>query len=856
MSLCSPVLFAQIDIPAVQASHQVGSTGPDHKAAATGGVLLGNEFGGHSGDFAEYRLSLAEALKPAVIKVRYARQLQGGGQLIARIDGNVVGALEFSSTGGWGDRAEEFAASTLIVPEIAAGEHTLRLQVEPDLPALQVAPEPDRVLDVVGNRTDKNCAGHGNNVAIYTGSPSKFFYATVDLTDVFSAVDGRTLLWRPDQIVVDGSEKGINPALNVNLDLISVGPSQTPPPVAVAQAQPDVIDQRQVCVTDKDVVISRITLQNTTDHAITHRITVDGDCRGSADWRSGPGGRKESRPAPDGVLLIDHNVFPEFLSDGLAIAVGSLLKPTSTDVQTPGKYSLNYEIVLTPHQRLVNTFACAIAPSASVATRNLRAALDDTDPVERNTDAWRDFFDHQIPYFECSNPSLNELYYFRWFLLKFSTAGGDLGLFKYPVTMEGREAFQTYCCYSAPFMAFDLNWADDPEVGFGQIANMVGVAYPDGRFPWYCSPRTNHVKLDHPSATGQSLLPWTAWRHYEIHGDKNLVAKLYPTMKRNVDWWISDRDPKGCGLFEIDHQLETGMDDLHRRWTGPKPRRYQAIDATCYTILNLQAVAHMAQLLGQAEDAVYYQAYADKSIHALNMMCWDPKLQRYRDRNPDTGELSDYNSITIFYPFFAGIAGKEQLPMIDRYLLNPAEYYLPFPVPALSRADPEFDPVHRYWAGLTWPATNSHVIEGLISTCKRLDRSRLADAAKLFWQIIDLQLRPRADFYEHYNPLTGQPLSTFRDYMHSWWIDLYIRHIVGLTPQDDGSVAIDPLPMGLQWFELKGAMIRGHKFDVSFNKPAPGLKVEVDGKAVIENPTFVPGGAPIRITGAAMGTRQ
>ena len=87
------------------------------------------------------------------------------------------------------------------------------------------------------------------------------------------------------------------------------------------------------------------------------------------------------------------------------------------------------------------------------------------------------------------------------------------------------------------------------------------------------------------------------------HRRRDLLAQIYPGMKKNVQWWITDRDPDGNGLFEIDHQLETGMDDLIRRWHGPRPPRYEAVDATVYAYLNLRAVANMARELGHDEDA-------------------------------------------------------------------------------------------------------------------------------------------------------------------------------------------------------------------------------------------------------------
>lgn len=688
----------------------------------------------------------------------------------------------------------------------------------------EISPAPARACDLVGIRADKNSVGHGRNVAVYTGLPSRLFFATHELGDVFSAVDGRTLDWYPDQVMV------------------------TPQPVG---GQHDVFDVRQVCVTEDDVVVSRIHLTNTTDRAQVYRIELAGDCRGSFDWRNKPGGQKESRRDDDRILMLDKNVFPEFLPDGLAIVVGGSIPPGAADVSMPGTYRIRYDVELPAKGERIIVLACAIDPDINRAKQNLSRVLAQADPLAENRKRWEHFYEQEVPRFECSDRGITELYAFRWFLLKFSTAGGNLGLFKYPVTLEGRQAFQTYCCYSAPFMAFDLNWADDPNVAFGQIATMAAVAYDDGRFPWYTSPRTNHVPLDHPSKTGCSLMPWAAWKFYQVHGRRDLLEKIYPAMAKNIRWWIADRDPDGNGLFAIDHQLETGMDDLMRRWpAGKAPPRYEAVDATTYAYLNLRACQAMARELKHAEDEKYFAGYADKTAAALNTLCWDEKSARYLDRDPQTGALSDYNPITMFYPLLTDIPTRKQLPLIRRHLLNPNEFWLPHPLPALSRSDPEFDPVKRYWAGPAWPAATCHVIEGFADTARRLDRSMLPEAAELLRRAIRNHLQPRADFYEHYDPTTGKPLSTFRDYMHSWWIDLYIRQIAGLIPQGDGSLVIDPLPMGLEHFSLRGVPYRGHRVDVLFNDAdaGRGLTVRIDGAVVVRQPDFTPGMNTIRIS--------
>lgn len=843
-------------VEAERPTRQQGSTGQDTKAAASGGEVLGRDFGTKVGDYAEYALSFGQALDPSYISIRYAREFAGTGRFEVAVDGKPVGFLEYRQTGGWGDTADQFRVAALRIPRLDAGAHTLRLTVvgkvvakgsEMDLSGGVVSP-----VVRTGERADKNTVGHGRNVALYTGAPSRFFFATHELGDIFSAVDGGTINWYPDHVRVSPAVTPAAPT-NINLDTItlsSTAPEGADAPAASGESSSESLRQeREVCITKDDVVVSRIRFYNKTTSPVTTIMEVKGDCRESFDWRGTKGGQKETRLGADGVVtLVDKNVFPEVMPAGLFMVIGGSQKPQGAGTTAQGGYTLTYSVKVPAQGEATLTLACAVNREEKTARKNLAEVLRAKDPVADNRKVWEQFYQKDVPSFTCSDPKLTELYDFRWFLLQFSTAGGNLGLFRYPVILEGRQAFQTYCCYSAPFMAFDNNWSADPKVGWGHIASMVYAAYDDGRFPWYASPRTNNVPLDHPSKTGMSLLPWTLWRWYQIHGDKKQIGALYPGMVKNIRWWIKDRDPDGNGLFSIDHQLETGMDDLFRRWKTKKPVRYEAVDATVYAYLNLRAVANIARELGKAEDANTFNVYAEKSKKALLTISWDPKETRFLDRNTDTGEMADYNSICTFYPLMTDIIGPEHLPLVRNHLLNEKEYWTAHPIPALSQSDPDFDPVKGYWRGPSWPAATSHVIEGFATTAKRLDRSLLPQAAELFRRAAANHLQPRADFYERYNPFDGRGLSSFRDYMHSWWIDIYIRHVAGLMLEDDGTLTIDPLPLGLTSYTLRNVPVRGHRIDVLFNDPqsGPGLTVLQDGNQIVREPSFTPGGAPIK----------
>lgn len=846
-------------LEAEKPTRQQGSTGQDKKASASGGEVLGHDFGSKVGDYVEFEVVMARALEPAYVSIRYAREFDGNGRFEVSLDGKSVGFLDYQKTGGWGDRPEQFRIAMIKIPRMDAGNHTLRLTVagRDIVKGTETATTAGSAVSPVvraGERADKNSVGHGRNVALYTGAPSRFFFATHELGNIFSAADGGTLNWYPDHVRVSPSVAPVTPT-NINLDTVTISP--TPPSGADtsgASGTPapanGLTQEREVCVTADDVIVSRIHFINKGGTATTAILEINGDCRESFDWRGGKGGKKETRLGADGTAaLVDHNVFPEVMSGGLFMVVGGSQKPQGAGSTAQGSYTQTYSVQIPANGEATLTLACTVNRDEKAARKNLAAVLSAKDPIADNRKVWEQFYAKDVPAFTCSDSKLTELYDFRWFLLQFSTAGGNLGLFRYPVTLEGRQAFQTYCCYSAPFMAFDRNWEVDPKAGWGHIASMVYAEYDDGRFPWYASPRTNNVPLDHPSKTGMSLLPWTLWRWYQIHGDKKQIDALYPGMAKNVRWWISDRDPDGNGLFSIDHQLETGMDDLFRRWKTKKPARYEAVDATVYAYLNLRAVANLARELGKTEDARTFNEYADKSKKALLTVSWSAKDTRFLDRNPDTGEMADYNSICTFYPLMTDVIGTEQLSLVRDHLLNEKEYWTAHPIPALSQSDPDFDPVKGYWRGPSWPAATSHIVEGFASTAKRLDRSMLPQAAELFRRAAANHLQPRADFYERYNPFDGRGLSNFRDYMHSWWIDIYIRHVAGLMLEDDGSLTIDALPLNLDNYSLRNVPIRGHRIDVLYNDPkaGPGLVVLRDGKPLAQEPNYKPGGTPFKV---------
>ena len=92
---------------------------------------------------------------------------------------------------------------------------------------------------------------------------------------------------------------------------------------------------------------------------------------------------------------------------------------------------------------------------------------------------------------------------------------------------------------------------------------------------------------------------------------------------------------------------------------------------------------------------------------------------------------------------------------------------------------------------------------------------------------------------EHFDPITGQPNSPTLDYAHSYYIDLIMRHVVGIEadPLSD-EIRIHPLDLGLERFEARNIRVKGHDLTVTWKRGE--FAVSVDGKAAATAPKLTP----------------
>jgi hypothetical protein len=493
--------------------------------------------------------------------------------------------------------------------------------------------------------------------------------------------------------------------------------------------------------------------------------------------------------------------------------------------------ALHAVLELSPKREESITVGLAAAPSSGEATSNLRETLETADLPGASRKHWNDYF-AGVPYFECSDEFLTRAYWHRWFGLRLNTVDAPEGNYAHPFVCEGIGYFRAPISYSAFCHMFENRWAHDAGLAQGSLLTFVSNQRVDGGFRGYIDVTHTRQEMFYHANWGRALHQLD-----RIHPWDDFLAEAYAGLTAYARYFDRQRDEEISGLYDIHNHFETGQEFMHRylavhseadRKHWGKAFRLKGVDATVYIYELKRALASAARRLGKTAEAELWDVEADRIRTAVRDTMWDPEEEMFFDVNPLTGRRTRVKAAVCFYPYFTDIVDASHLGGLRRHLLNPREFWTPFPVPSSSADDPFFSAEPRWkgmwmncpWNGRVWPMTNSHVADALAEAALKFnDRHLKLKAAEFITKFVHMMFHAgdpkRPNSYEHYNPMNGKP-SMYRgidDYQHSWIVDLIIQYVCGIRP-DEHCVTIEPLPFGLKHAVIDNVIVRGHRLRV------------------------------------------
>ncbi|UJF35620.1 MGH1-like glycoside hydrolase domain-containing protein [Paenibacillus hexagrammi] len=494
--------------------------------------------------------------------------------------------------------------------------------------------------------------------------------------------------------------------------------------------------------------------------------------------------------------------------------------------------------------------------------------------IHKQKEEYQQWFD-LTPVFGSSDPLLDKTWLYRWFLLRHNLADPQYGNLTHPLFYEGRShkkskqpfskggwEFSKLINLSVPLHIMDARWYQDPVYSEGPLRNMAASPGEDGQF--------SCMTVDTVMHAFASFSCWAAYQLFLVHRNFDTIAELLPSMKRQIlECNRIHGNESDYLMIEYKH-TRTGKEYQPSYWffhdfpKNPKDKttytHLKRVDRSVYHYLNTCAIAHVCKVTGDPEAELYDQM-AENIKHDVLEKMWDEKTQFFYDLHYQTDEKAFVKNIVGFYPGWAQMIDDRYNGLME-HLLDVREFNTKCPFPTVSADCPAYSKEGGWmghfvkgrngcvWNGPAWPYTNSITLDALAKESKRTNHQYDQQFAYFLREYSFLHFMKRdlsqPGIVEHYNSATGEPLSDEQEYNHSFYIDLIISHVAGLSIEPD-RIVLDPIDNGLDYFYLDRVKAAGLDIRITYRNPnvhcehpelEEGYRLYVNNKLVFSNDTL------------------
>ena len=445
-----------------------------------------------------------------------------------------------------------------------------------------------------------------------------------------------------------------------------------------------------------------------------------------------------------------------------------------------------------------------------------------------NAKSW-DWLRENIPFFECPDREVQEIYYYRWWSFRKhlkQTASGFV-FTEFLVPIRHADAHNTISCAVGHHLAEGRWLRNDP--------------YLDDytRF-WLRGNAGRPMKHFHNFS---SWFAAAVFDRYLVNQDKRFVVALLDDLVADYRLWENERKLPN-GLF-WQHDVKDGMEESI---SGSRTAKNARPTLNSYMFANARAIAAIARLAGRDKLTTEFDQKAAELKRLVLENLWDGNAKFFKVRQAD-GRLSDAREQIGFIPwcFNLPVPGCEEA---WAQLIDPAGFRGPYGITTAERRHPAFRShgcCSCEWDGAVWPFATSQTMVALGNVLRDYSQS-FVSPADYFDAFLTYVRSHRFDgrpyIGEYLDETTGQWLKGLQErsryYNHSTFADLLITGVIGLRPRPDDVLEIHPLlPSGTwDWFCLDGLNYHGRMLTVLWDARGArygrgtGLIVFADGEEI------------------------
>ncbi len=432
-----------------------------------------------------------------------------------------------------------------------------------------------------------------------------------------------------------------------------------------------------------------------------------------------------------------------------------------------------------------------------------------------------------IPLFDCPQDNFREMYYFRWWSLRkhiIRTPAG-YGMTEFIVKRSYADLYNLIAC-AIGHHVMEMRWARDTTY-LNQIVRT-----------WYYG---NNGKAMNKMNKFSSWNPAAIYEAWKVNGDTAFLLSLRQRLTEEYDRWQSTNRLESGLYWQGDVQ-----DGMEESISGGRKKKFARPTINSYMYGNAKALEAIALLVGDKQSAEKYAKDAAELKSLITNKLWSSEQNFFETMRGDT--LAQVREAIGYIPWYFNLPDDDNTyDAAWQQLTDPKGFSAPYGLTTAERRHPLFRS-HGFgkceWDGAIWPFATSQTLTALANYLNDYSHTALTDS--VFFRQMELyvesqHMRGRPYIGEYLDETTGYWLMGDRErskyYNHSTFADLVITGIVGVRPQADGSVVVNPLIPQDKWnyFCLDGVNYHGHSLTIVWDKDGQryhrgsGLSIFVDG---------------------------
>lgn len=443
------------------------------------------------------------------------------------------------------------------------------------------------ICEYLGGRADKNFLGSGNvALVIEPGRTKVLFVQQWKEKNVLDWAAGTVRSWNPDRI-------------EMNEPMPPLGADISHSPIS-----------RRVFITRDDVAGMELVWKNNTGQPVSIHASLTGSLPGNTN----------ASQSIDAGFLYSTVPYSDKVSQPIHYVLGSSLKPEKLDLHN-SNYKVSFLISIKPGEQKSLTLLLSTGTNLQLAEKAVNRWKKSQNIPQAVRQDWNEWFDQEIPRFQCSDPYFEKLYYYRWWSLYTKMIFAQVGHFYYPAPREGTVGYDGVVSYSGACISVDeLRWMRNPSWAFSTTKEFFA---PENLNDGYLS---NHIwdwGIDGDESNQDGLGRSVPYQNYAIDafrgtllvhpedGQKTL-KQVWPQMRTNLQSYTRLFDIDKDGLYETYPWSNSAGQEWSARYSyfDPIPEMFRNERSRTYAPDGSRASEDM-ELLNKIRNAVV----ADPDLH-------------------------------------------------------------------------------------------------------------------------------------------------------------------------------------------------------------------------------------------------